>query len=80
MKLKTLLICLLAVVCLAGCKGSGSAGSGGGGLFAGGGGVIGGGGDDGSGSGPVNPEPATVALLGSGLTAYVLLKKNKKKK
>ncbi len=81
-KLVMLLGCVIMITLLTGCFGGGggsssSGGSGGVGDIAG----LPGGGDSGGGSLPYNPEPATIALLGSGLAAYALYhyKKNKKK-
>lgn len=77
MKLKLLAFCIIAMLVLTGCKGSGGAAGGfGGSVFAGGSsGDIGYGG----GSTPVNPEPATMALFGTGLAGYAFLKRKKRK-
>ncbi len=73
-----LLVCLAAVLLLAGCSGSGSGSSKSGSAAAGSG-------SDGGGSGTNsiiphhNPEPATMLLLGGGLAAYALLRRKHKK-
>lgn len=94
--LTVLTLCLMAMVLLAGCKGGGgssfSSFFGGssaddpiilsdlpGGGDTPGGGDDGGGDDDGGGLSH-QPEPATIALLGSGLLAYALLRRKKRKK
>jgi len=93
MRLKIAAACfsLLLVVFLAGCGGSGSGGSvfsppAGGGL---GGDVLAGvtpdpsdpgdPGDPGIGNQMINPEPASMALLGGGLLAYGFLRRKKKR-
>ncbi len=82
-KLLTLICCIMMAIMLSGCKGSGGSSSA---SFSGGSGgfdVADSGFDDGygdgDGSGPYNPEPATVAMLSSGLLAYGFIRRKKKK-
>ena len=91
MKFKLAVLGLMAIVLLAGCKGGADFSS----LFdfggssgnddivianlPGGGGSDDGGSSDNPGGGLINPEPATLALLGSGLFAYALLRRRKKR-
>ena len=77
---------IMATMLLSGCESSGGGGSagfygdsGGFDVADSGGDVYYSGGGDGSGGNAVNPEPATMAMLGSGLLAYGLLKRKKKK-
>ncbi len=78
-KLTAVMGCIIMMTLLTGCFGGGGSGSSssGGGIT-----IAGGGGDLGGGSLPHNPEPATIALLGSGLAAYALYhyRKNSKKR
>ena len=80
-RLAILIACLLTISLLAGCKESGSSASGsfdsGSSSFVSGSGGLGSSG----GSVPVGhmPEPATVALLGSGLLAYAFIRRKMKK-
>lgn len=89
-KLAVLAVCIMAMVILAGC---GSAGSSGLSLFGSssvednlvGGDLAAGGGNNPASGGTVvgagthMPEPATVALLGSGLLAYALLRRKRRR-
>ncbi|MDB4349544.1 PEP-CTERM sorting domain-containing protein [Omnitrophica bacterium] len=82
LRLAMIVLCMVSVFALAGCKGGG----GGGGSYAGGGSSIGGDTSTGTtstvgGTLPTahQPEPATIALLGGGLAAYALLRRRKRK-
>ncbi len=86
-KLLVLAGCIVAAMLLTGCLKSGSGSSSGSSSY-----TSGVSGDSGSGSGsgsgggdlggggnvPLNPEPATIALVGTGLAAYMLMRRKKK--
>ena len=83
--------CLIVLLASTGCFGGGGGGSAstgsyyaGGSSSGGGSSYTGGSGSTGGGSGisifEHGPEPATLALLGSGLVAYALMMRNKRKK
>ncbi|MFH1594097.1 MAG: PEP-CTERM sorting domain-containing protein [Candidatus Omnitrophota bacterium] len=79
-KILGLMFAMFLMVTITGCSGGGSAFSN---LFGSGGGSDGTLYADGSGStgaGGVNPEPATMALLGGGLAAFVFLKRKNRRK
>jgi len=95
-KFVLLAVCLTAVFALTGCKLSGGGSNSGGSSYdgsnsagsgpvfpssdgSGGTGVLGGG-AGGSGAGSHTPEPATIALVGSGLLGYALLRRKRKRR
>lgn len=67
-----LICCVFAMMLLTGCLGGGGDSSGSSSSYSSDSG-------DKSGDLPHNPEPATIALLGSGLVAYAFLRKKNKK-
>ncbi len=79
-KLLVLTCCIMMAMFLTGCLGGGggSAGFLEGGSFdvADSGGGDGGGGD---GGGDINPEPATMAMIGTGMLAYGIMRRKRKK-
>jgi|GEM_PF-3858014 len=92
-KLTLLALSFIAMFALAGCKTPGSGSDSAGSSYGGNSSAVvssysststtGGAGDvsgDTPGDVPINPEPATVALLGGGLMAFAFLKRKKRKK
>ena len=85
LRLTASIVCIIAVLTLSGCFGGGGGGSASTGSYYAGGSSSTGGGSSTTGGGstpssdPINPEPTTVALFGSGLIAYALFKIRKRK-
>lgn len=86
-KLALLSVCVVALFALTGCFGGGGGSSASGSSYGSGSSYAGGSGSTSSGSSggsttsalPSNPEPATLALLGSGLAAYALMMRKRKR-